>query len=261
MPTAVCLIRTQVHYRHEAFVRGLTAAGYRVELKPAKRIEPDDILVVWNRGQQFQYEVKRHETAGSRIVVAENGYTGAVDDDRHQWFSLALTHHNGLGQWWCGDTPRFPRMGLTVKPWRVEGSFVLALPQRGIGAPGVAMPHSWPRLIVQRLRAVTRREIRVRPHPGGRNVGPTLEAALEGCHAVVTWGSGAAIKAIMLGVPAIYELAGWIGAPAARFGLQSLENPFLGDRGPMLERLSWSQWPVADIASGEAFRTLMQVPR
>jgi hypothetical protein len=259
MPIAVCLIRTNVHYRHEAFLRGLTAAGYRVQQRPLQKISPDDILVIWNRGAMFQYEAKRHEAAGSRIVVAENGYTDAVDDDGHQWFSLALQHHNGCGKWWIGDTPRFPRMRQNLKPWRAEGGFVLVLPQRGIGAPGVAMPAGWERDVRARLAKVTSRPVIVRPHPGLKSLAKPLAPALEGCHAVVTWGSGAALKAIMHGVPAFHELAGWIGAPAARFGIaQGLENPFLADREPMLERMAWSQWTVAEIASGEAIRTVLK---
>jgi hypothetical protein len=259
MPTAVCLIRTNVHYRHDAFVRGLVAAGYRVETKPPKNITRDDVLVIWNRGAQFQYEAKRHEAAGSRIIVAENGYTDAVDDQGHQWFSLALDHHNGCGRWSVGDTPRFPLMKQTVKPWREDGSFILVLPQRGIGAPGVAMPPRWPREIEKRLKAVTGRPIHVRPHPGLKSMAPAFAPALDGCHAVVTWASGAAIKAIILGVPAFHELRGWIGGPAARYGIDDLERPFLGDRGPMLERLAWSQWSVAEIASGDAFKHLLRL--
>jgi hypothetical protein len=123
------------------------------------------------------------------------------------------------------------------------------------------MSASWPRLIVERLKKLTRREIRIRPHPGLKSLASPLAPALAGCHAVVTWGSGAALKAIMLGVPAFHELPGWIGAAAARFGFETLENPFLGDRMPMLERMAWSQWTVAEITSGHAFRTLMQVAR
>lgn len=261
MPTAVCLIRTNVHYRHEAFIRGLIAAGFSVVTRPLRKIDPDDVLVIWNRGALFQFEAQRHEAAGSRVIVAENGYTDAVDGDGHQWFSLALDHHNGRGRWFVGDAPRFPRMGLNLRPWRAEGSFVLVLPQRGIGAPGVAMPRRWPHEIVQRLAKVTGRPVRVRPHPGTKTPISSLAAALDGCHAVVTWGSGAGVKAIMLGVPCFHELSGWIGAPAARFGIERLEDPFLGDRAPMLERLAWSQWTVAEIASGEPFRYLLQVDR
>jgi len=253
------LIRDNVHYRHDAFIRGLAALGYTVRTKPLQRIAADDVLVIWNRGAQFQFEATRHTKAGSPIIVAENGYTDAVDDHGHQWFSLALDHHNGVGRWWIEDQPRFPSMGQAVAPWRAEGSFILVLPQRGIGAPGVAMPQSWPRLIAQRLAKVTARPVRIRAHPGLKSLAKPLAPALEGCHAVVTWGSGAALKAIMLGVPAFHELPGWIGAPAARFGIdQGVENPFLGDRGPMLERMAWSQWPIADIAAGTAFRTLLK---
>src|SRR5688572_25950698 len=140
MPTAVCLIRTQPHYKHEAFVQGLTRIGYQVSLQPIKRIGPEDVLVIWNRGSRYTYEARRHELAKSRIMVAENGYLDARDDQGHQWFSLAMNHHNGPGWWPVGAGDRWAEMGMDVQPWRREGSHVLVLPQRGIGAPGVAMP-------------------------------------------------------------------------------------------------------------------------
>lgn len=259
MPTATCLIRTNVHYRHDAFVKGLIAAGFTVSLKPTRLISRDDVLVIWNRGAQFQYDANRYQAAGARVIVAENGYTDAVDANGHQWFSMALDHHNGCGRWFVGDTPRFPLMKQVVRPWREDGSFILVLPQRGIGAPGVAMPISWTRNIEKRLKAVTDRPIRVRPHPGLKSAAPPLAPALDGCHAVVTWASGAAIKAVMLGVPVFHELAGWIGAGAARHGIADLEKPFLGDRAPMLERLAWSQWTVDEITAGEPFRHLLKL--
>lgn len=74
---------------------------------------------------------------------------------------------------------------------------------------------------------------------------------------MVTWASGAAIKAIIEGIPVFYEFNDWIGAPAARYGIDDTENPFLGDRNPMLHRLSWAQWTAEEIASGEPFKCLL----
>ena len=65
------------------------------------------------------------------------------------------------------------------------GGEVVILPQRGIGSPSVAMPMHW-------LRDVSKLG-RIRRHPG-RHVGPPLEDDLRNARAVVTWGSGAAVR-------------------------------------------------------------------
>jgi len=85
-----------------------------------------------------------------------------------------------------------------------------------------------------------------------------MDPDFEDCWAAVTWASGGAIKAICAGIPVFYEFEKWIGAPSARLGFGDLENPFLGDRGPMLHRLSWAQWNVDEIAKGEPFRWLLK---
>lgn len=129
--------------------------------------------------------------------------------------------------------------------------------QRGIGEQGVAMPHEWRLDIERRLKAVTKRPIVIRGHPGIDGAAPT-EPDFRNVHAVVTWASGAAIKAIAAGVPVFHEFDRWIGAPAARFGIDKIEEPYLGDRLPMFRRLAWAQWTAAEIAKGEPFECLLR---
>lgn len=268
MPVAVCLIRDTPHYRREAFVAGLVACGYQVAFQPPVSMpKRDDILVTWNRGAMFQYHAKRHESVGSRIIVAENGYLDTVDADGHQFFSLALDHHNGVGRWFPPRTDadaaaaRWPVLAQSCLSWRKEGSHILVLPQRGIGAPGVAMPRLWLNDIRQRLARLTRRQVRIRPHPGVKSKATPLAPDLENCHAIVTWGSGGALKAMLAGYPVFHDMPGWIGAGAAVHlaKVTNLEAPMMDDgaRSAMFERLAWSQWPVADIASGYALRRLL----
>lgn len=262
MPIAVCLIRPQPHYRRDAFVAGLAACGYTIVTQPLRTISPADILVIWNRGPQFQYEAKRHELAGSQVVVAENGYLDTVDEDGHQFFSLALDHHNGAGRWLCGPGDRWPLLGQALCPWRKEGASILVLPQRGMGAPGVAMPRGWENDIRRRLARMTSRPVRVRPHPGLKSKARPLAPDLQNVHAVVTWASGAALKALLAGVPVFHDMPSWVGASAARplAGVQDLESPLMDDQArlKMFQRLAWCQWSVADIASGVALRWILQ---
>lgn len=262
MATAVCLIRMQPHYRHDAFLAGLTRLGLKVTPTPAKTISAEDVLVIWNRSLSHEQLARRYELAGAAVIVAENGYLDAVDEHGHQWFSLALGYHNGAGTWFYGDAERWPQLRLDIQPWRAAGASVLVLPQRGMGPLGVRMPQKWEGTALTRLRRLTRRPVRVRPHPGIKSRGRPLTPDLENCHAVVTWASGAALKAIQAGIPAYYDFPRWVGACAALpFGeVSDLEAPRIDDaaRLAMFERLAWCQWRVAEIASGAALAWLLE---
>lgn len=270
MPHATILLSPREAYRRDAFIAGLARLGYDGGDRPVQNPHRDDVMVIWNRKDPDGYHALRYEAAGARVIVAENGYIGSAPDGG-KLFALALGQHNGAGKWPVGGPERigcqmatgWHPFGLELKPWRETGEDLLILPQRGIGCPGVAMPPSWLPRAVKNLRRSTARTIRIRRHPGLEKVEPYPDFA--GAHAVVTWGSGAAIKAIVAGVPAFYDLPDWIGAPAARYGATGMaepeygiEEPFTGDRMPMLERLAWAQWNLAEVASGEAFAWLLQ---
>lgn len=196
-----------------------------------------------------------YAAAGGRVIIAENGYLPYGDEKQ---FALALDHHNGRGR-----TPAEaePRLEWDCEPWRAAGDHVLILAQRGIGEIGIAQPNRWAIRTLEKLRAITRRPVRIRHHPGQRDI--PLGPDLEGAHCVVTWGSGSGVKAIVAGVPCFHGLEGWIGhlgaLPLARIA-ERLESPFLGDRAPMLARISWAQWSAGEIASGAAFERLLACP-
>ena len=249
MPTACVLQRHEREPSH--FWRGCEAAGFRVSGSPAKRPARGDLLLIWNR-QGLRHQIAHsYESAGAKVIVAENGYIGRAPDGG-KMYALARSHHNGRGHWQVGGDERFAALGVELKPWRERGEHILILAQRGFGEPGVAMPRDWPDKVKRRLRGVTARPVRLRAHPGLLRT--PLEPDFENVHACVTWGSGAAIKAIAAGVPVFHELPGWIGAPAARFGLDRIEDPFLGDRLPMFRRLAWAQFSAKEIETGEPIR-------
>ena len=113
--------------------------------------------------------------------------------------------------------------------------------------------------MVKRLQQITDRPIVVRKHPGAAKSDPWPD--LEGAWCAVTWGSGAAIKAMVAGIPVFHEMLNWIGAPAARFGVSNIEDCLTGDRERMLHRLSFAQWSLDEISSGEAFAWLFGLSR
>lgn len=257
MRRAFSLLKRSDSYRADAFRRGLERHGFRFEERYRKDPGPGDLLLMWNRVRAFDPLACSYEQAGATVLVAENGYLAPRLNlfDRvkgPKLFALARGRHNGQGEWPIGDEPRTE---FELRPWRECGDHILVLPQRGIGVTGQGMPALWLPDITRRLEAATKRPVRVRKHPGPGRPDPWPD--LKGAHCAVTWGSGAALKAICHGIPVFHEMRGWIGATAARHGIADLEDCFTGARGPMLHRLSWAQWSAEEIESGEAFARLI----
>lgn len=226
-------LRNDLHYRKDAFTQGLEACGYRVIPTLPTEAGPRDVLVIWNRYGASATWASKFEAAGRPVWVAENAAWGnSFAGDR--WYSLAKGCHNTAGRFWYGGPERWDSLGVELAPWRTSGETVI-LPQRGIGPPGVAMPRDWPKTVAGRIR----------PHPGKRDVKP-LEDDLSNAGKVITWGSGAAIKALMWGVPVESHMPNWIGEQ------QNDDDSRLA----MFRRLAWAQWRLSDIQKGTAFRVL-----
>jgi hypothetical protein len=144
-------------------------------------------------------------------------------------------------------------MGIDLKPWRKSGSYVLILPQRGMGEDGVRQPEGWLQRTKNKLLEANY-DCVVHYHPGQRPH-PPIDFGDAIC--VVTWASGAAIKALVEGIPAFYELPHWVGATASVRGFNQLDRPFYGDRLPMFRDLAWAMWRAEEIATGEPLAWLL----
>ena len=245
------MLRHTDHYRANTFADGLRRHGFQIEQRWLRAPRPHDALLIWNRNRSTDPIASFYEAAGARVIVAENGYLDRGPAGE-KFYALALGGHNGSGRWFVGDAPRFP---VADKPWRTEGAKVLVLPQRGIGLRGVAMPSGWPAGVVKRLQAMTARELVVRRHPGHQRVEKPLDFDDVWC--VVTWGSGAGVKALQAGVPVFHELPCWIGASGAALLADDLERCHTPDRRLVWTRVSWAQWTLEEIGSGEAFDRLL----
>lgn len=84
--------------------------------------------------------------------------------------------------------------------------------------------------------------------------------ALRGCHVVITHGSAASMDAVMAGVPVI-TLGGAVARPVAETDLDKIEKPHLpteGARMAWLWAMSYCQWTVSELKSGEAWLQLKE---
>lgn len=243
-------IRREPHYRSDAFRAGLKRIGATfVDERDA------EVLVIWNRYGAFRAQADACEQRGGTVLVAENGYLG-VEWLGDRWYAISRTQHNGAGTWPDGAPDRWDALGVELASWRTGGREIVLLPQRGIGPPGVAMPGCW--MKTARAQLGDSIPLRVRTHPGTRPV-IDLQHDLRKTVAVATWGSGAALKALLAGVPVYYSFPRWIGAPAGRPMGDCAAGPLRDDaaRLGMFRRLAWAQWRLSEIESGEAFDRLL----
>lgn len=252
--TAWLAIKEGPHYRRDAFLAGLQRLGFRVQRGVPTAPIANDLLVTWNRYGPSHRAAQLFEQRGLPVIVVENGYLGVelASTPGRRWYAMALGHHNGAGRWPVGDGARWRQLHVELRAWRTGGDEIVALPQRGIGPPGVAMPVQWVRTAAKIGR--------VRQHPGQRESVP-LERDLARARAVVTWGSGAALKALAWGIPAFYALPTWIGAPAARPLARMDLGPVRDDaaRLAMFERLASAQANLEEIATGDAISRLLEL--
>jgi len=231
-------LRYSVPERRNIYATGLKRLGYRVVEGATLDPRPGDILVTWNRIGIGESSAKLFERRGQPVLVSENAPWGN-DLAGKRWYSLARNRHNTAGMFPVGENDRWDSLGVELRPWRPSGETVI-LPQRGIGAAPTSMPIRWAGKIKQVHAG------RVRPHPGMRPAVP-LEEDLAHCGHVVTWGSGAAIKALMMGIPVTSYMPKWIGEQ---------DNTDEG-RLAMFRRLAWAQFQLHEFESGEAFARML----
>lgn len=264
MASAFNLIRGEPAYRREAFAAGLEAAGYAVQGAPRETPTPDDVLIIWNRYDRFAAHAMQFESAGARVVVAENGVFGR-DWRGEAWYSLAMQYPAAIGGTFPRSGPdRWRSWNVPILDWQRGGNEVVVFAQRGIGPPGLAQPTDWHRKAAEQLAGSLRKHrntrhfrVRIREHPGERFCLP-LEADLQHACCTVSWSSSAALKGLLLGIPTSYGCAEWCGrfagSPFAAGKLQVTEK----EREPILEVLAWSTWNVGEISSGEPFVRLLR---
>lgn len=243
------------NHRHELFSNGLMAAGYKLA-DNYNSLKEGDVIIVWNRKRGMNDLLTMLEARGVLPIVAENGYIGS-DDNGKRTIALAFYQHHGLGKWPIIEEPftkRQIRQNFHTSDWRAGGEEIVVLAQRNIGITSHGV--SWARDMAYNIQKKTKRRVRLRLHPGIKEDVIPLEVDLEDAFAVVTYSSGAAIKAINMGVPAFYFLPGWIGVDAAKFGVEDLENPYRSCRKIFLQKISCAQWLQSEISDGTAFNAL-----
>jgi len=256
---AVCTIRAEPHYRRQAFVEGLKAAGYEVGNFDHPR-DKNDLLVIWNRQSAEELRADEWEQRGGTVLVCENGYMGRCEQG-YQHYAIAVHGHNGSGWFYVGEEDRFSKLGIQLMPWRTEPGYILICAQRGIGSYKMASPHKWEARMFRHLVGMGERQLKIRHHPGKVLPKTTLDEDLAGARVCLVWSSTSGLRALQLGVPVVYDAPHWIGSDCATpGGLRGLGKLVCDDeaRRRAMHRAAWGQRSVAEIQSGEPFVTLRE---
>jgi hypothetical protein len=164
-------------------------------------------------------------------------------------------------------------LGLSLAPWRRQGQHVLVCGQRdgGWSMKGVDM-NQWLVNTVKQIRAHTRRDILVRPHPRNPvdhrlfagiprvrfNRNTTLQQDLNGAWASVFFNSSSCVASILAGVPVFATDSDCVAWSVAEHDLAKLETPQLPDREPWLYDLSAAHWTDAESQSGQIYQKFRQ---
>lgn len=163
-----------------------------------------------------------------------------------------------------------------VKPYRRDGRHILVVGQ----VPGDASLrgtdiHGWILRSCTELRSLTDRPIVVRLHPlaGGadmaefpRRLAPLgvtiadvnrpMAESLANAWVVVTYSSGAAIDALLAGIPAIAMSPASFAWDVTDHTLASVVSPKLHARESWLERLAAAHWSEEELANGDIWTAL-----
>jgi hypothetical protein len=244
-------LRYTVPERRAVFTEGLQHLGYEVVHGLTRDPREGDVLVSWSRIHEGDAAAREFEARGNRVLVAENASWGNEFAGR-SWYTMCRSYHNVAKTFPEGGSERWDRLGVVLEPWRSESEYpeTVILPSRGIGPACHRMPSNWAQTIHQGRSGCDRQgggTTFVRQHPGRSRSQVPLEEDLRKCSKAVTWGSGAAIKALMLGIRVESYMPNWIGEQ---------DNTDEG-RLEMFRRLAWAQWTMDDLASGFAFDRLL----
>lgn len=262
MKTCYIALRSDIHYRIESFKAGFERLGYKVVVGATYDVpDPSDVLVIWNRYHPFHQIALNFERVGAIVLVVENGYLGKRWIGR-EWFAISRGRHNGAGRVPFLGPSRWASFGQTIRPYRGLQGPVVLLPQRGIGEASVAMPRDWTGTAAAILKGHGFDNVRVRTHPGKiKNEDDVIDDLVRSnARGVFTWGSGAALKAMLHGFVCVSNFPLWIGlSGTGTIGDLRSGTAMKDRRQEMFERLAWAQWTLDEVEHGDALWHLISL--
>jgi len=261
----------------DAFRMGCRALGYAI----VDDSNDADIDVIWSvlfNGRMAPNKTiwEKNRASGKPTIVLEVGgikrnttwKVGLNGINRDAYFGPANNNSN-----------RVHELGLTLKPWRTDGDYILICGQHDKSLQWQGMPSmsQWVMQTIDKIQSVSNRPIVFRPHPRCplphienefRNVKRQTPYHITGTYddfdisfnnvwATVSYSSNPGIHSILEGVPAFvgpsslaYDVANDIDF------LHDIENPLRPERQQWLNDYAWTEFTVAEISQGLPIKRL-----
>ncbi len=240
----------------EAFAAGVRAAGQIAQVHAGwtERLRSGAAVFYGVRPSQAHL-LEQAKAEGRDWYYIDNAY---FDRTRERYFRVTRNRlqHPGTG---TSDGARFGVIGARIKPWNKAGGHVLVCPQSDEFMDTFCEDGAgWAAKTVAQLRAITQREVRVRPWQSNKvEWYRTLPEDLRGCWALVTYSSASAITAMLEGIPAFVTAADCISRPVANLDLARIDDPEYSDGRPAwCNVVADNQWSVDEISGGLAWLAL-----
>jgi hypothetical protein len=169
------------------------------------------------------------------------------------------------------SSTRATHLGLSLKPWRSQGEYILICGQHNKSLQWRNMPpvSNWFLNTYDAIRQHTDRTIIFRPHPRcklehverglknvyrqdpcpAKNTYDDFDLSFDNIWATVSWSSNPGIHSIIEGVPAIVGPDS-LAYDVAEHNIANIENPKMPDRTQWLNNYAWTEFTVDEIAQG-----------
>jgi len=261
----------------DAFAHSLVAADHDVVWNDPV----SDVDVIWSvlfNGRMAQNKAiwDRARSQSKPVVVLEVG--GII---RGTTWKVGLNGINRNAYFGDSgnDSSRSSLLGLSLKPWRTDGKYILLCGQHEKSEQWKDMPRmsQWIIDTIESIQTYTDRPIIFRPHPRCqlphiekefKNVYRQDPVHIQGTYddfdmgfnniwATISYSSNPGIHSILNGVPAFvsthslaYDVSNDIDI------LHDIENPVMPDRIQWLNDYAWTEFTVAEIALGLPLKRL-----
>ena len=272
----------------EAFAKSIINAGHTVIYNEPYRVmdhfDNYDVAVIWSvlwHGRMVRNKTvwEQNRKLNKPVIVLEVGgiqrgitwKVGLNGINRDAYFS-------DVGN----STDRANSYGLSLKPWRSTGEYILICGQHDKSLQWQGMPSmsNWFLKIYNDIRKHTERPILFRAHPrcklpeierGLKNVYRQQPRQLPGTYddydmgfdniwATVSYSSNPGIHSIINGVPAFVGTSS-LAYPVANDidFLQDIEEPHMGARQAWLNDYAHTEYTIKEISQGIPFKNLTSV--
>lgn len=252
----------------DALEHSLKQAGHEVVLNSRK----SDVDVIWSvlwagRMQRNRDIWQKAQKNKKPVLVIE---VGGIQRGTTWRIGLNGVNRDAYFAPSKNDSSRVKQLGISMKPWRESGDYVLVCGQHEKSQQWQGLPpmKKWVENTVQELRQYTDRKIVFRPHPRlpvrfdskldnfvcqtpvkKQGTYDDYDIRFSGAWAVVNVCSNPGIHAVLEGIPAFVS-ASSLAYPVANYDLSQIESPVTPERTQWLNDLAHIEYTLKEIQQG-----------